>query len=189
MELDRFDALTRHIFISLTRRGLLGTLLGSGVAVAGVAGTGLLTAEARKRKRKQKTCKRGKKRCGKRCIPRGDCCKDAECGNGGTCDGGACLCLGETSLCGGTCVDLATDGANCGTCGNACDTGGCVHGACTCIDASDCNGCVCALGIEGETACAGGLTADACATDEECPFRSFCRDTAGGSFCSEPCLA
>ena len=188
MDTDRFDALARQVCTGRSRRGLLRTLLGSGLAFAGAAGGELLTAEARKRRRKKKkSCKGGKKRCGKACIPSGNCCKDSDCGGGGTCDDGTCDCPDAKTLCGGSCVDLATDAANCGACGNACDTGECVHGACICVEPGDCNGCVCALGIEGDTACAGGLTADGCTLDEDCPLGSFCRDTIGGTFCSVPC--
>jgi hypothetical protein len=207
MDTKRFDALTRKLFADPSRRGLLRPVLGSVVALAGAAGVGFPVADARKRKKKKKKCKGGKKRCGKQCIPSENCCSaadcggqrccggtcagcctDADCGAGGTCVAGACVCPAEKALCGGTCVDLATDGANCGACGTACDTNGCVNGFCTCQSQDECNGCVCALRLEdNETACSGDLTAQSCNADADCPARSFCRQTGGGNFCTEPC--
>jgi hypothetical protein len=46
---------------------------------------------------------------------------------------GSGACLTGLSLCGVGCTDLATDEANCGTCGNACDVSRqCVSGSCVC---------------------------------------------------------
>jgi hypothetical protein len=136
------------------------------------------------------SCPEGEKACGASCIPPVECCDDADCEEGGTCSDGTCVCSIETALCNGICADLATDGANCGACGNACDTNGCVNGFCTCQSQADCNGCICALRLEdSETACTGDVTTQSCSVDADCPARSFCRDTAGGGFCSEPCPA
>jgi hypothetical protein len=63
--------------------------------------------------------------------------KKDPCGPNGTCEGTAgCHCNATT--CGSACVDLQTDSANCGSCGNTCPAGvgdtfsGCVAGACEC---------------------------------------------------------
>jgi hypothetical protein len=52
-----------------------------------------------------------------------------------TCDGGACAAScadGLGTLCGGRCVDLASDHESCGACGHACDQeAACVGGVCT----------------------------------------------------------
>ncbi len=89
-------------------------------------------------------------------------------GNNPAVDGGGC---GAKTSCSGVCVDLATDAANCGGCGNACTGGeGCVAGKCVapcmngqtmcggkCVDlASDpahCGDC--------KTACTNGLVCSA----------------------------
>ncbi|MBK6536176.1 MAG: hypothetical protein IPF99_43570 [Deltaproteobacteria bacterium] len=64
-------------------------------------------------------------------------------GSGRICAGGACAC--ETPgrvFCGGTCRDLATDSANCGSCGNACGPmSRCAAGRCECVTgATACSG-------------------------------------------------
>ncbi len=42
-----------------------------------------------------------------------------------------CVCADGCVTCGGSCTDLATDAANCGACGEACQTGQvCISGAC-----------------------------------------------------------
>jgi hypothetical protein len=167
---DRFDAFVRSLNVIAPRRAALVGALGTGISV-------LLLEDvtARKKKRKKKKCKVDTKKCGKTCIPKTECC--------GGCDA-------EQECCSGTCSDLVTDGANCGECGNACVTGGCVQGFCTCQSQEDCNGCVCSLRLEdAETACSGDLTTHSCSVDADCPARSFCRDTINGGFCTEPCLA
>lgn len=66
-------------------------------------------------------------------------------GSGGTGAGGAAGAGGATAceggalaMCGGTCVDLTSDAANCGTCGNACDSGAsCCNSAC--VETSSCS--------------------------------------------------
>jgi hypothetical protein len=53
--------------------------------------------------------------------------------NGETCAGGSCACAPGSQACGtsAACVDLASDGDNCGACGNACPVGQtCEGGAC-----------------------------------------------------------
>ena len=44
--------------------------------------------------------------------------------------GGGAACSSSTDCCGGACVDLQTDGQNCGQCGAVCATNKCVKGAC-----------------------------------------------------------
>jgi hypothetical protein len=51
--------------------------------------------------------------------------------NAPSCSAGQCACPGEQSLCFGTCVDVKTDAANCGSCDNACGAGAvCMAGHC-----------------------------------------------------------
>jgi len=92
-------------------------------------------------------CDPGTVRCGENCVD--TMTSTFNCGSCGfactgsySCVGGKCACAGKlpdecktiddagTEL-GGICVNLKTDPANCGTCKNACGTGGkCVDGAC-----------------------------------------------------------
>lgn len=44
---------------------------------------------------------------------------------------GECACVPGAVLCGPNCVDIKTDPANCGACGNTCDPGQCENGRCT----------------------------------------------------------
>jgi hypothetical protein len=177
MEESRFDTWTRRRFGLATG--------GAAVALMGLAGRNGALAK----KKKKKKCKGGKKKCGKKCILKTQCCVDTDCPTGADCVSGTCVCPSGTTNCGDVCADLTTDGANCGACGNVCDTNGCVNGFCTCQVPQDCNGCVCALRLEdAETACTGDITTQTCSVDADCPTRSFCRDAIGG-FCSEPCPA
>ena len=109
----------------------------------------------------------------------GDACtEDAECGVGQVCNDSMCVpgCLddsncGPDTCCGGQCVDVTTDAAHCGECGNACEDGtGCDDGTCRLTDCpegfADCNadgsdGCE----FEGECTCGPGQTQD-CYTGE-----------------------
>ena len=49
------------------------------------------------------------------------------------CAAGRCGCPAGQTLCGGSCVSLATDRSNCGACGNVCGSSAtCSGGACQC---------------------------------------------------------
>jgi hypothetical protein len=79
-------------------------------------------------------------------------------GAGFVCRSGTCAC---GSLCGVSCVNTTSDPANCGSCGNACDTGAnCLFGTCggkTAI-AIDAYGSTCAVLSDGRLACWGDIT-------------------------------
>lgn len=94
---------------------------------------------------------------------------------------------GHKRTCGGKCVNLATDAANCGECGFVCESGECIHGACTC-DAGqiDClSGCACADRLGGGKVCfKGGNDGTTCDSDYDCPFRRLCFSI---NKCSIPC--
>ena len=53
--------------------------------------------------------------------------------------GGTCGCSNGLALCSNTCVDLASNNANCGVCGHACTTGPCVGGSCSTCQTASCN--------------------------------------------------
>ena len=58
-------------------------------------------------------------------------CSQRICGGNLICSAGQCACPTGTVDCSGTCSDLQTDSANCGTCGTQCIAGqGCVTGTC-----------------------------------------------------------
>jgi len=104
MDPQKFDRLARVLASSRpTRRAALG-LLGAGL-VSLLPSVGIGDSEARKR------CARGKKRCGRHCIPKDDCCKDTDCGTGECCTGGVCAvrkaqgedCTEDAQCCTGIC--------------------------------------------------------------------------------------
>jgi hypothetical protein len=175
VDASRFDLVVRSLHDSASRRTVAGGTLATGLG----AFLGFLRWDdggARKRKkRKKKRCKGDTKKCGKTCIPKTECC--------GACDA-------AESCCDGVCRNVLTDGANCGACGITCAIARCQHGTCLCNSGEDCPDiCKCALSANGETVCAGPVTDDTCTTDDDCPARAVCRQTEGGTFCSEPCPA
>jgi hypothetical protein len=112
----------------------------------------------------------------------------ASCGPGGdqhgasAAGGGSDGCPGGLSACGGQCIDLSSDAANCGSCGQVCAQGqpcaggscGCPAGATPCggkckqlsYDADNCGSCghVCAVG----TPCVGGQCMLNCSGNANC---------------------
>lgn len=274
MDADRFDVVVRS-FAAVSRRATLGRMAGGLAALIGLLGAEDVAA-GKKRRKKNKKCKGGQKKCGKRCIPKANCCTDANCGecehcqsgtcipgcqsgqicqngactcptgqrdcqgtcipdgdccanvdcaSGAACVDGACLCLngfrpcqelcipdedccndddcpdvaacqegvcvcpvdGQVA-CAESCVNLSTNGGNCGACGVACASDhSCVHGACTCVGGADCpEECSCGVRLEGGFAClGGGGQLPRCDGDGDCPLGSFCLNVG---FCSKPCL-
>jgi hypothetical protein len=180
---SRFDRWTRDCLTPSSRRQAVGALL-LGLSMSPFA---FLDGEARKRKRRKKKCKGGKKKCGKKCISKANCCTSSECPDTFVCEGGACVCSDEDFPCEETCNNLATDGANCGACGVDCISGGCVHGACTCGSENECSqACTCSARLDGGGACRFGVSSTPCTSDDDCPLLSFC--LAGNNTCSEPCI-
>lgn len=114
MDADRFDTLTRLFGIAAPRRGALTGLFGAGLATLLTRGGEEAAArKKRKHKRKKKKCKGGKKKCGKQCIPKDNCCTNADCGENEKCASGACVsCLAQGTAC--------SDDAQC--CTDICDT-------------------------------------------------------------------
>jgi hypothetical protein len=149
-------------FDAWTRRQVgfaAGSLIGASLGLGALA-----AAEAGK-------CKGNKKKCGKKCISKKKCC-------------GGC---GQKTCCHGTCVDLATSAKHCGICGNACASGECVHGACTCTNFfDDCPAgvpCSCGLYLGGGGVCF-STPSGLCDSHDDCPVGSAC--LVNGQ-CSGPC--
>lgn len=115
-------------------------------------------------------------------------CRPA-CGAGAECVGTGCRCIGSLRACGGACVDVASDAANCGACGRACADGqacigsncGCAPGRQTCAgsglcgsdratDLFNCGAC----GVRCSTQCIGGSCAPAPPPDAGCIRATQC---------------
>ena len=168
MDGERFDTLVQRLSRPRDRRSALGVLAGMGL------GGFLAFSPPVLAKKKRNKCKGNTRKCGKRCIPKSECC--GGCANGLTC-------------CDGACVDLSTSRANCGVCGNACVSGPCVGGFCRCGLGVTCpEDCGCGLRIEGDLVCTGSPTAVTCDSSSDCPPLSACQQTGGGPICMTPCL-
>lgn len=206
MDVDRIDALSRKVFAVTSRRGL-GRIL-AGFALAGPMSLLLdrAASDAKKKRKKKKKCKRGKKRCGRKCIPAAACC--GGCGELGACVDGACVCLGGARPCRGTCIPVgnccASDecGANavCASGDCACLSGfkECVNacisiGAC-CGDELICGsdldgGCTCETDAGGEKICRKDLPEASVAACAACPGGTRCVSASGSFFCYKLCGA
>ncbi len=88
MDANRFDSLIRNLPRAPSRRVVLAALA-SGLLAALPFAIGGDEIEAskknRNRKRRKTTCKGGKRKCGKQCIPSTSCCGDGDCANGAEC--------------------------------------------------------------------------------------------------------
>jgi hypothetical protein len=126
-------------------------------------------AEAKKKGKKKKKCKGNKKKCGKKCIPKTNCCSSADCGGGGaTCQGGTCLCPTGQNDCDGECIP---EDDCCPACsdGAICDGGVCVCAgeSFSCGASECCEGEVCAINFDPPSEiCEGG----------GCPSSNYCVD-------------
>lgn len=86
------------------------------------------------------------------------------------CEGGSCVCRSGLTPCGGMCVDLESDPANCGSCGSACAGGSCEDGDCQamgCLEesSSDCAGAC--VNLENDPLHCGACSTT-CMSDELC---------------------
>jgi hypothetical protein len=161
MDTSGFDSLTRRLAGGASRRWALrrlavGAMAAGGLAAA-LAGPGTEEAAAAK-------CRRGKKKCRGKCIPKSRCCGSGDCAPGEFCAKGKCV-TGQ-----GTCA------AGADTCANA--------GNPFCKDASGDNTCICLSRLEGGTRCGvygDASTCDQCTTDADCIGLGF----PPGSSCAQ----
>lgn len=203
MENTRFDDMAKALGTLATRRLTLGAILGAGLL-------GSTQIEAKRSSGKCKpacgaceACDRGKcdKKHGRKRCKKGKC---------KALSGTACSLTPGTEgiCCSGTCHDLQTDEANCGSCGTACPTNQ-VCQAGTCFPVSTCpatttvqceplttpcgaggTSCVCNLSTEGNVVCvelpSGTLCTELtpCTGSETCPVGQACVET--GSCCTTP---
>lgn len=194
MDSIRFDRLTRTIS---TRRGVIGRVLAGSMAfLPGVSAVGEAGAA-------RVSCGRGKKRCGKKCIPRSKtCCKGAKKACGKRCIPKSWPCCpASKKRCGKKCIPKSAccTTADCPSL-RICANGTCVIGQGVCPDGADlctsgsgvtdCGAppnsgdCSCMRTTSGETRCAhwklyepkGG----SCLNDEEC---AAAHPTIPGIFC------
>ncbi len=158
MDGQHFDELTRRMTTGASRRRLLGL-------VTGLLGGAAITGDVAALPQRPGTCRPALV----------GCTHDRQCCSG-TCEVGRqlprsrrnrCACPDPLSNCHGSCVDTATDVANCGTCGTVCDNDEiCVSGICE--PALDCTT------YDGSLAPTGG---------------SWCMTTnEGGAALSHPCV-
>ena len=92
MDDHRFDSLTRTIN---SRRAVGGALIGAVAAQLGLTNAGAAR------------CPKGKKRCGKQCIPKKGCCTTAQCKpgkSGKVCRNHRCVCRAGTKRCKNQCL-------------------------------------------------------------------------------------
>jgi len=155
MDGSQFDQLARAFGASHTRRGV--------VALTTVAGAlSLLGLQGADGKKKKKKCKAPKVKCGKKCLPAGSCCTDADCGGNGVCQGGTCACFTGFRSCNGSCIPAG----NC--CGDAdCGGGVCTSGQCQCLGGTKPCGRQC-------------IPESACCTQADCPNPDACTTCQGG---------
>jgi hypothetical protein len=140
MDAGYFDALVRSLDMT-PRRGAL-RWLSAGIvgAMTALTNDDGEAKKKRKRRRKKKKCKGGKTKCGKTCIPVGDCCVDSDspAGSGQVCEDGVCGCPTGQEDSGGVCGTPP----GCGASGNPCFTPSeCCSGFCDLLGDGSCRGC------------------------------------------------
>jgi hypothetical protein len=194
---SQFDTLLRGLTTAKSRRGAVLGLVGGAIGLLR-----LTESEAKHKKKHKKKKSRGSPPAPPPTSPPSPppptgCqrqCQGKSCGDDG-CGGSCGPCVGATTqCCNGACVDLATDPANCGLCGQACPSGECYRGSCTCPnnDASLCPNASCICGQSkndvpvGPYACRKpGEMTSGCTFGTDCPFGSFCKQNT--SHCSVSC--
>jgi hypothetical protein len=144
-------------------RGLAASAGGVTLAIFGVTRRDEFIAEARKKNRKKKGCRKDarcknpknpcqkgvckKRKCRKETRANGEpcgaglVCFDGQCGMG--CESSGAPCSGDETCCDAVCTDTDTDFANCGGCDDGCSLAtadACAAGACVCGAEPECSG-------------------------------------------------
>jgi hypothetical protein len=175
------DALVRCWGTRSRRDGLL-LLAGGGLAALLTRLDHGSARERQKHKKRRKKCKGNTQKCGKKCIPKSNCCTNPDCGPGGACLDGACFCLSGFRTCQFACVPEdegccnapeCEAGQNClanDSCATACTLGSTVCGG----------GCTCSVeNMEGLHHCVETVFCDdipqTCASTAECPRGQQCQ--------------
>lgn len=100
-------------------------------------------------------------------------------------------CANGTTLCGASCVDIASDVNNCGSCGAICAAGqSCQGGTCTCNGqrcAGCCDGTTCQATNSDAQCGLGGVACVACAGGRTCQNGS-CACPTGQDICNDACF-
>lgn len=179
MDGNRFDALTATLGSRTPRRSLVSVLAISAMALP------VASVEARRKKRKKKTCKPPARKCGKLCLEVlsdpancGSCGRVCAAGEG--CVDGTCTlqCPPGQNPCDAECISENSCCANseCDSTGE-CTVAACLENTCTVLNRPDATSCE--LGECRNGACTTCIARrDACLGDSQC-----CGYTLGGIYC------
>lgn len=186
MDGDRFDWLSRHLAGNAPRRTLLGGLFGT-------LAFSVTQPVSNARKKRKRRCKPPKVKCGKKCLPAGACCTNAECAAviGQVCVASVCECPGGQVVAGNRCVTPCVPA--CDDC-RRCETGTCVTVAddTPCTDGGKCKAGVCepdrSFGCTStKNACAttnGVACPDSTTTDAKCFVDAVGESVCGVGLCT-----
>ncbi len=177
------DALVRF-WGTRSRRDSLRLLTGSGLAALLTRLDHGSARERQKHKKRRKKCKGNTQKCGKKCIPRSDCCTNANCGPGGACLAGACVCVNGFTKCQFACVPEDEGCCSAPECeaGQKCLANDSCATICSGLVAGECGGgCLCTVeNVEGLQHCV-DIRSDCdelpqtCASTAECPLGQQCQ--------------
>jgi len=179
---NKLDSLAREVGSNLTRRGVLGALVSMATILTVASPDAEARGKRRKRRRKGK-CKQSQKKCGKKCIGRGQCCDAADCGAAGSCIKGVCTCPAGQKACDGGCI---ADAACCRhqecAAHQECSSGSCVDSGLTrrCGDEVISRHQCCAGACPGNQTCVDDICTCPVAGTQPCPDGSC---VAGGQCC------
>jgi hypothetical protein len=161
MDGNRFDQLSRLLGMRLGRRAAvrgIAAVLAGGALASGPGRAAGASAPSRQCRFIDHSCLRGAQCCSGYCETRRTVARSRR---------NRCACPDGESRCAAGCRVLATDPANCGACGVACDASiadGCAAGACVCGSGPACG------------------SGEACVSGACLPI--FCTPTGGFNYCS-----
>lgn len=180
MDEDRFDRVARTLAELRSRRSTMPFLGASALAALGISSSVQRAFGKGKGKGKGKKCKKGEKKCGKKCFDLdktfkhcGKC--DNECDPGQQCQLGTCLDTCETACtsplvcCVDECVDTTSEAQHCGSCFKACaENEVCRFANCGCL------GPRCPVSGSNETRCCPDANGTCCEGGRCCPNSGIC---------------